>query len=255
MANQYQSSTYYAGGVKPVYNPTHTGDHDVTIDLPIGKPSLSTFAYRTLRWVFAQLCVTAAISGWMYANHTEVVEYLNNNPGSMWVPIIMSFVSLFGLFCSRGSKTCTSIMFALFTISTSLMVGASVLQYAPDVVLKAVVATVLVVGMASIYSWWCAKNGHDLDFLGPALCTVLVTIIIVSIMNIFIKSSMLGLCICVISVFLFTGFLIFDLERLYSGREESDDIFAEPMIAAVGIYLDIINLFLNLLEVIDRCSR
>jgi len=135
------------------------------------------------------------------------------------------------------------------------MVGVSVLQYAPNVVIKAVVATVLVVGMASIYSWWCAKNGHDLDFLGPALGTVLMTVIIVSIMNIFIKSSMLGLCICVISVFLFTGFLIFDLERLYSGREESDDIFAEPMIAAVGIYLDIIILFLNLLEVIDRCSR
>ena len=252
MANQYPTHTYYAAATT---SKRHIDEEAIDISMPKEKPSLSTFAYKTLRWVFAQLCVTAAISGWMYANHTEVIQYLNNNPGSMWAPIIMSFISLFGLFCSKGSKTCTSLMFALFTVSVSLMVGVSVLQYAPDIVIKAVVTTVIVVGAASIYSWRCAKNGQNLDFLGPALGIILITVIIVSVMNIFIKSSALGLGLCIVSVLLFTAFLVFDLERLYSGREEGDDIFADPMIAAVGIYLDIINLFLNLLEVIDRCSR
>ena len=89
-----------------------------------------------------QLAVTTIITVYAYANRDSVINYINKNPGSMWLPVIASFITLFGMYWTK-SETTKKVMFALFTIAMSVMVAVSVLSYAPDVVCKAVITTLL----------------------------------------------------------------------------------------------------------------
>ena len=132
------------------------------------------------------------------------------------------------------------------------MVGISTIQYAPHVVLNATVTLLVVVGFINILSYKMAQNGTDISYLGPSLLSALVLVITISILNVFIKSTFVENCIAVVSVILFTLLLVYDLNRLYSGVEENE--YADPLIAAINIYLDVINLFLNLLQVFGNNS-
>ena len=58
--------------------------------------------------------------------------------------------------------------------------------------------------------------------------------------------------ISILGVGVFTILLIVDLNRLY---DKEKDFQEDPMLAAVSIYLDIVNLFLYLLEVYDKCTK
>ena len=133
----------------------------------------------------------------------------------------------------------------------SVLVGLSVLSYSPTVVTKAVVATFCVVVGVNIYSRQAAAQGKSFSSWGPMLCGCLLGLIVVSILQIFIQSSVLGFLISLGGVILFTGFLVYDLNRLYQkGGEYQED----PLLAAVGIYLDIINLFLYMLDLMRRIN-
>ena len=219
----------------------------------IRQPRLQ-FVHETLNYVFCQLCITVAIVALMYAHKTEVKNYIINNPTVIWIPIAATFSTLITLFCcvSKSSTTTRQIMFWLFTISCGAMVGISTIEYAPHVVLNATVTLLVVVGFINSWSYKMAQNGTDISYLGPSLLTALLMVITISVLNIFIKSTFVENCIAVVSVILFTLLLIYDLNRLYSGAEE--DEYADPLIAAINIYLDVINLFLNLLRVFGSDS-
>ena len=206
------------------------------------------FVHETLNYVFGQLCVTVAIVALMYAHKTQVKNYVVSNPTIVWAPIIATFATLISLFCcvSKSSTTTRQTLFWLFTISCGAMVGISTIEYAPHVVLNATATLLVVVGFINIWSYKMAQNGTDISYLGPSLLSALLTVITISVLNIFIHSTFIENCITVLSVILFTILLLYDLNRLYNGAEEAE--YADPLIAAINIYLDIINLFLNLLR-------
>lgn len=212
------------------------------------RQSHPQFVHETLNYVFGQLCVSVAIVALMYAHKTQVKNYIINNSTIVWIPIITTFATMISLFCcvSKGSTVTRQTLFWLFTISCGAMVGISTIEYAPHVVLNATVTLLVVVGFINIWSYKMAQNGTDISYLGPSLLSALLMIITISVLNIFIKSTFVENCITVVSVILFTMLLLYDLNRLYSGAEEEE--YADPLIAAINIYLDIINLFLNLLR-------
>ena len=242
--------------VKAQENPTShisspSNDPNMFSLSPIEEDSLSYFIHKTLNYVFAQLCVTAAVTVAMYVNKTEINNYIASNAIVVWIPIILSFATLIGMFCYSSKETIPikKTLFCLFTLSCSVMVGISAIQYAPNVVLNATVALMAMVGFINMYAHQCANNGKDLSFMGPSLFGVLVIIITLGILNIFIHSSLLQLIISFISVIVFSLMLVYDLNRLYNGREQDDFIRPDPLISAINIYLDIINIFLAILQI------
>jgi len=222
----------------------------------LDEQSISSFVNKTLNYVFAQLCVTAAVTAAMYVNKTAINNYIVAHSGVVWIPIILSFVTLGGMFCSSSpdENPIKKVLFCLFTISCSMMVGVSAIQYAPNVVLNATVTLLVMVGFINLYACHCANNGRDLSFMGPSLLGVLIIIITLSILNIFIHSSLLQLTIAGISVIIFSLLLVYDLNRLYNGCEKNDYLRPEPLMAAINIYLDIINIFLSLLQILGLWS-
>ena len=204
------------------------------------------FVHQVLNYVSAQLAITTIISALMYQNRDSVIQKLQADPGLVWFPVIVTFISL----CCMYIKSCRKPMFWIFTVACSCMVGMSVLSYAPKIVFMAVITTMVIVWIINGYSYMCVRQNKDLSFLEPLLGSGLIMLIVVGILNYFIKSNLLDSLITIFGVMLFTGFLLFDLNRLYEQGDQNN--LDDPMLAAVNIYLDIINLFLYLLELYEE---
>ena len=230
---------------------SHIGDIEVggTCTSHPEKPSRAEFINKVLNYVCGQLAITTIITMYMYFNREQVIEQAMNNKGIVWFPIILSFITLTLMFCDKENRKC---WFWSFTLATSFMVGFSTLAYAPQIVAKAVITCMIITAAANSYSIYCVKTGKNLDFLESILGGLLLSLIVVGILNMFIKSEGLHLIITFAGIIIFTGFLVFDLNRLYDKGDE--DQMEDPMLAAVGIYLDIVNLFLYLLEAYRQCD-
>ena len=234
-----------------VYYPGTQGYDGVALPTTSSKkPEKDIYIKQVLDWVILQLSFTTVITFYSYMNRTSVINYMNDNPGAVWFPIIVSFITLFCMYWTK-SETNKKLMFGLFTIAMSTMVAVSVLSYSPDVVFKAVVTTLIMVIAINRYSKYSAEKGYKMDKMAEVGGSMLLVLIVVGILQIFVQSSLLGLVICIFGVGVFTILLIVDLNRLY---DKDEDFQEDPMLAAVGIYLDIVNLFLYLLELYRNCE-
>jgi FtsH-binding integral membrane protein len=86
---------------------------------------------------------------------------------------------------------------------------------------------------------------RDLSGLGGILFIGLIGVIVASLVGIFIQLPLLYIVISAVSALLFTGFLVFDLNRVARSRGATE---GQAILLAVSVYLDIFNLFLALLR-------
>ncbi len=88
----------------------------------------------------------------------------------------------------------------------------------------------------------------DFSFLGSILFIALLGLIIVGLLNVFFfKSPLLRLISSYIGAVIFSAYLLYDFNRL---KEAAGDVTWETAInIAISIYLDIVNLFLDLLQI------
>lgn len=98
---------------------------------------------------------------------------------------------------------------------------------------------------------------EDLTKYSKFLMTGLITIIIISLINIFIKAPMLYWVGTILGVVIFSGLIAFDINRIkYIAYNiaGSDEEMVEKMgiIGALNLYLDFINLFLYLLRIFGK---
>ena len=91
----------------------------------------------------------------------------------------------------------------------------------------------------------------DFSFMGMFLFIALIILIIMGLLNIFIfKSRLFSLVKAYFWVIIFTGYLIYDFNTLE--KMAWDESWGTAVNIAVNIYLDIVNLFLYLLEIMSE---
>jgi modulator of FtsH protease len=84
----------------------------------------------------------------------------------------------------------------------------------------------------------------DLSSMGKFLFVGLIMLIFAGIANIFLQSSILMIVLSVISIGIFSAYLMYDLNRIVTGGETN------YISATLGIYLDVYNIFMNLLSLL-----
>jgi FtsH-binding integral membrane protein len=99
-------------------------------------------------------------------------------------------------------------------------------------------------GVMSGYGYFTKQN---LDSLGKFMFVGLIAIVIASIVNIFIGSSLMQMVISALAIIIFLGLTAYDTQKI---REEIsyDTSDAVEVRGALTLYMDFINLFLNLLN-------
>ena len=154
--------------------------------------------------------------------------------------VVMEFVVLFWFMYSKSIPS-----YVIFTLITGLTL-APVLNHLigtgqTNVILQAFLGTAVVVGGLTLYTLTTKRNFMKFSTI---LFWILIALVVVSIINIFLGSSIFSLIISYVTVVLFSFYIIVNTQEvLYT------DI--DPIIAALGIYLDILNIFVALLNILS----
>ena len=178
------------------------------------SPDLLQFFFTGwIKWVvmFAPL---AAVIGIGFALAT-------NPPKELALLMLGGFSAVMGL--------SFAVIFAVFTMGSIVMafMGAAVLF-----------------GTMSLYGYFTRR---DLTSIGQFLFIGLIAIVIASIINIFIGSSVMTMVISAIAVIVFTGLTAYDTQKIREMVSEESSGSVEVM-GALTLYLDFINIFLSLLQ-------
>jgi len=178
------------------------------------SPELLQFFFTgVLKWIviFAPL---AAIFGVSYV--------LGNNPSKRVAELCLwGFAALMGL--------SFSMIFAVFTMGSivSAFMGAAILF-----------------AVMSFYGYFTKRS---LDSMGKFMIVGLIAIIIASIVNIFIGSTVMQMVISALAIVIFLGLTAYDTQQI----REMVSVDTSPAVEVSGaltLYMDFINLFLNLLQ-------
>ena len=176
------------------------------------------------------------------------------NSGLAWIimlaPLGVVFYMSFGIAKMSASKAQT-----VFWIFAGLM-GASLssifLAYTGTSITRVFFITAGTFGAMSIYGY---TTKRDLTKLGSFLMMGLIGIIIASIVNIFMKSSMMYFVISILGVLIFVGLTAYDTQKIknmYTASDSGELMGKKAVMGALTLYLDFINLFIMLLRLFGQ---
>ena len=167
-------------------------------------------------------------------------------PGGFLLAVLGSFGTLIALqFARERAPLNLGLLYAFATFEgmlLGLILEAYIARGLGEVVLDAAGTTAAVALGAGAYGY---TTRRDLSGMRGFLFVGLIGVILASLIGIFVQMPLLYVCISAVAAVLFTGFLVFDLNRVANARGATD---GQAILLAVSVYLDIINLFLALLR-------
>mmetsp|Transcript_21384 Transcript_21384/g.31095 ORF Transcript_21384/g.31095 Transcript_21384/m.31095 type:complete len:255 (-) Transcript_21384:1524-2288(-) len=197
-----------------------------------------------------QLTLTVVIST-LFMVVTPLRNFAVKNEWIAIVSIILSLGCLFGLLAARHRYPLNLYLLAVFTVLQSLSVGNICAIYASIgygfIIVQAATATAVIFGGLTLY---CFRSKKDFSFLGGFLYAGLVGLLVVGILQLFVFVNWLNFLVAVAGVLIMSGYILFDTSQLI--HKFAPDEF---IVATVSLYLDIINLFLYLVQILSSLQR
>ena len=174
--------------------------------------------------------------------------------GLKWVvmlaPLGVVFYMSFGINKMSSAKAQT--VFWIFAALMGLSLSWILLVYTGVSVARVFFITSATFGAMSIYGY---TTKRDLPKLGSFLMMGLIGIIIASIVNIFMKSSMMYFVISILGVLIFVGLTAYDTQKIknmYVASDSGELMGKKAVMGALTLYLDFINLFIMLLRLFGQ---
>ena len=176
------------------------------------------------------------------------------NSALQWVvmlaPLGVVFYMSFGINKMSASKAQTT--FWVFASLMGLSLSSILLIYTGLSVTRVFFICSATFGAMSIYGY---TTKRDLTKLGSFLMMGLIGIIIASVVNIFLKSSMMYFVISILGVLIFVGLTAYDTQKIknmYSASDTGELMGKKAVMGALTLYLDFINLFIMLLRLFGQ---
>ncbi len=214
--------------------------------------SVSNFLSKVFLWMFIGLMVTFA-TGVVVSNNVSALEFIFSD-GGYWFLVIAEFITVIVLSArmQKMSPTGAKFGFILYSFLTGLTFSAIFVVYN----ISSIIAVFLITSVIMlIFAILGAKTNIDLSKFGTYLLMALVGIIIAGIINIFAKSGTFDLVLCSISILIFIGYIAYDVQkvkRIYEQNPSADNL---AIYGALNLYLDFINIFLDLLRLFGSSSN
>ncbi|XP_018007861.1 protein lifeguard 4 [Hyalella azteca] len=191
-----------------------------------------------------QLLVTAVVAG--VCAYTPVVrDTIHTNPWLLIMCLPAAFGLLIALHVKRHVVPMNLILLAAFTVVEAVTVGTVVSLYEVASVVQALVLTLLITFGLTAYTF---QTKRDFTNMGVGLFIGLLCLLGVGVLNLFLGSTGLDLIIAGAGALVFSLFIVFDTQMMMTKLSPE-----EYILATINLYLDIINLFLELLRLLgDR---
>lgn len=174
-------------------------------------------------------------------------------PRSITTPIsIISLVLLIIVLFIRNVRLANTILYAIpFLTGITLFWGLSffIAVLGLELVITVLIATVVIFIILALLG---LKIPRDFSNWGTYLTAILIVVIIFSLIFMFVPiSNTIGLILAAVCVLLFALYTVYDFNLIRNNYINEDNAIS----MALGLYLDFVNLFMNLLEIVWRLKE
>lgn len=215
---------------------------------------LRTYMRQVFSYMSAGLAMTAIVA-FVVCRSVGFLNLYYTNPLFRYAVIFAPLFIVIPLAAriSKISAETARMLFFLYSATIGLSVGGIVALYSPESAAITFFVTSATFLSMVIYGY---STNKDLTSFGSFLIMGLFGLIIASLVNLFVGSSMFSLVLSCIGVLVFTGLTAYDTQRIKSfyfadAENVDEDVNGRKVIiGALELYLDFINLFLNLLRIL-----
>ena len=184
---------------------------------------------------------------------TQVGALLFGSP-LKWIVMLapLGFVFYLSARINRMSVSAAQITFWLFASIMGLSLASVFIEFTQTSIARVFFITAGTFGAMSLYGY---TTKRDLTKLGSFLMMGLIGIIIASLVNIFMKSSMMYFVISILGVLIFVGLTAYDTQKIknmYVASDTGELMGKKAVMGALTLYLDFINLFIMLLRLFGQ---
>jgi FtsH-binding integral membrane protein len=216
---------------------------------------MNTFAYRTATEINSAMSRVYGHMGLAVLVSMIVSYFVGTNPALLeffftgalkWVVIFAPLVAILAVSFAmdRFSKEALQLFLHGFSALMGLSFATIFAVFNMGSIVSAFMSAAILFGVMSFYGYFTKKN---LDSIGQFMFVGLIAIVIASIVNIFVGSTVFQMVISAIAVIVFLGLTAYDTQKIRELVSTDNDGKAEVM-GALTLYLDFINLFISLLQ-------
>jgi uncharacterized protein len=224
-----------------------TAATDVAIDA-----GLRQYMLRVYNYMASGLALTGIVA-YVVANTPSLAQAIFGTP-LQWVVMLapLGFVLVLSFGINKLSYGAAQAVFWGFSVAMGASLASIFLVFTGASIARVFFITAGTFAAMSLYGY---TTKTDLSKFGSFLMMGLIGIILASLVNIFIGSSALQFAISVIGVIVFVGLTAYDTQRIKEVYLESDDyqtMGKKALMGALSLYLDFINLFMMLMQLLGQ---
>ena len=164
-----------------------------------------------------------------------------------WIVIFAPLVAIFGVamvLANNPSKGTAQLCLHGFAALMGLSFATIFAVFTMGSIVSAFMGAAILFGVMSGYGYFTKQS---LDSVGKFMFVGLIAIIIASIVNIFIGSTVMQMVISALAIIIFLGLTAYDTQKIREELSVEASDVAEVR-GALTLYMDFINLFINLLQ-------
>jgi FtsH-binding integral membrane protein len=201
----------------------------------------ATLVRRTYTLVFASILVTMAATAFTLTQESLLIATAKHP----FITMIVAFIPLMMAMSARRSPPRALALVFLFNVVMGISIAPIIYVYGrtqPGLIGQAGLLTGTTFGVLTAYTW---MSRRDFSAWGSFLIVGVWVLFFAGLLNAFFGSAAGSLWIAAVGVMIFSGLLIFDTWRLKNVYGPDDYV---P--AAVNIYLDLLNMFMFVLQLL-----
>lgn len=212
---------------------------------------MSKFFSKVYLWMFIGLLISGGVA--YYTSITPgMIKFVYGSYG--WILITELIVVIaFTALRKKVSPGIAKVLFVTYAAISGLTLSSIFLVYKIQSIGMVFLSSSLMFGLLAVYGY---ITKTDLSSFGKILLFALLAIIIMSVINIFAHNGTFGIVISIISIVVFLGLTAWDMQALkamynYYASDEKE-LGKIAIYGALDLYLDFINIFLQLLNLFGK---
>lgn len=222
---------------------------NTTFSQAISQDAIRSYVQRVYAWMVGGLLLTTA-SAALVASSETLQAAIRGTPLE-WVVMLAPLAMVFFLSAriDKMQPSTAAGTFIAYALTNGLSFGAIFLVYDLGSIFQVFLIAAGMYTAAAVFGY---TTKRDLTGMGSFLFMGLIGLIIASIVNVFLGSSILEFAVSVIGVLIFTGLTAFEMNKI---KEQAIVMYAgeglahkRAILGALSLYLNFINLFLYLLR-------
>lgn len=220
------------------------------------KEGMVSLAFPALmRKVYLWMTLALVITGFTafgIASNPGIAYAIVTNRLLFWGLIIAEFGLVIGISgaINKLSAVTATLLFVLYSIVNGATLSVIFMAYTMSSIASVFFITAGLFGVMSFIGY---TTKTDLTSIGKILFMALIGIILATVVNLFVGSSMLNMIVSYVGVVIFTGLTAYDSQKiknmLYNADSMDEGMQKIALLGSLTLYLDFINLFLMLLRI------